>query len=383
MSETNYAPSNRKSNEEIRENLKELNENRHILELLDSLPYIAALINYERQIVYCNKVLLTNLGQKYFEKVIGNRPGEILSCINSKNETGGCGTNKNCKYCGAVNAILDSQKKNQKSTYECRIISENDQNDTQWLDLAVTASPFQLKKTKYTVLTIADISDQKRRRALERIFFHDIINRVGSLSGYFELMRDISSEEKIKEFLDVAHSITVDLTEDIVAQRELLAAENNELPMNVHNISVRYVTTQAAHQMQNHEVARNKRIDLEKNINDYVFETDPSLLKRILINMLKNALEAIDLNDSVTIGYKTEEKGIKIYVRNNSKMSDDVKSQVFQRSFSTKGPDRGLGTYSMKLLGEKYLEGKVGFTSDEDEETVFYIILPFSLRQMK
>ena len=36
---------------------------------------------------------------------------------------------------------------------------------------------------------------------------------------------------------------------------------------------------------------------------------------------------------------------------------EDVKLQIFQRSFSTKGPGRGLGTYSMKLLTERYLKG--------------------------
>lgn len=31
--------------------------------------------------------------------------------------------------------------------------------------------------------------------------------------------------------------------------------------------------------------------------------------------------------------------------------------QIFQRSFSTKGKGRGLGTYSIKLLTERYLKG--------------------------
>jgi len=39
--------------------------------------------------------------------------------------------------------------------------------------------------------------------------------------------------------------------------------------------------------------------------------------------------------------------------------------QVFNRSFSIKGGDRGLGTYSIKLLSERYLNGEVGFTSEE------------------
>ena len=41
-------------------------------------------------------------------------------------------------------------------------------------------------------------------------------------------------------------------------------------------------------------------------------------------------------------------------------MPPEVQMQVFQRSFSTKAKTgRGIGTHSMKLLGERYLGGRV------------------------
>lgn len=57
-------------------------------------------------------------------------------------------------------------------------------------------------------------------------------------------------------------------------------------------------------------------------------------------------------------------------------MPQSVKDQIFNRSFSTKGAGRGVGTYSIKLLGERYLSGKVSFTSTPDEGTTFSIKLP-------
>jgi sensor histidine kinase regulating citrate/malate metabolism len=56
---------------------------------------------------------------------------------------------------------------------------------------------------------------------------------------------------------------------------------------------------------------------------------------------------------------------------------------MFQRSFSTKGSDRGLGTYSMKLLGERYLHGEVEFTTSQEEGTTFRLILPLELHADK
>ncbi len=50
-------------------------------------------------------------------------------------------------------------------------------------------------------------------------------------------------------------------------------------------------------------------------------------------------------------------------------MPEDARLQVFQRSFSTKGPGRGLGTYRIRLLTEKYLKGRVSFATGPEGTT--------------
>jgi Signal transduction histidine kinase regulating citrate/malate metabolism len=57
-------------------------------------------------------------------------------------------------------------------------------------------------------------------------------------------------------------------------------------------------------------------------------------------------------------------------------MPREVQLQLFQRSFSTKGSNRGLGTYSMKLLTERYLHGSIAFTVSEEEGTTFFARYP-------
>ena len=61
-------------------------------------------------------------------------------------------------------------------------------------------------------------------------------------------------------------------------------------------------------------------------------------------------------------------------------MPPKVQLQVFQRSFSTKGLGRGLGTYSMRLLTQRYLGGTVSFSSKEGEGTEFRARYPRVLR---
>ncbi len=93
--------------------------------------------------------------------------------------------------------------------------------------------------------------------------------------------------------------------------------------------------------------------------------------------MVKNALEATGIGGIVTIGCEDLGDHIQFWVHNAEVMPEEVQLQVFQRSFSTKGEEgRGLGTYSMKLLGERYLGGKVDFTSHSPEGTTFTLTLP-------
>jgi signal transduction histidine kinase len=110
--------------------------------------------------------------------------------------------------------------------------------------------------------------------------------------------------------------------------------------------------------------------------NDFTFKTDSALLKRILLNMAKNAAEATPENGFIKILCSRKPGKALFSVNNPGVISDDIRSQIFQRSFSTKGNGRGLGTYSMKLFGENYLKGKVYFRSNEKQGTTFIIELP-------
>lgn len=100
------------------------------------------------------------------------------------------------------------------------------------------------------------------------------------------------------------------------------------------------------------------------------------LLRRVLGNRIKNALEAIPPGRVVTVCCAEQGDGVVFSVHNPGTMPPDVQGQVFQRSFSTKAASgRGIGTHSMKLLGERYLRGQVGFASDEAQGTTFRIRL--------
>jgi signal transduction histidine kinase len=91
--------------------------------------------------------------------------------------------------------------------------------------------------------------------------------------------------------------------------------------------------------------------------------TDATIARRVLLNAVKNAIEASSFGAEVKFGVSDGDP-VTVSIWNAGEMPASTRHQVFQRSFSTKGKGRGLGTYSMRLLMENYLDGSVVFTSD-------------------
>jgi hypothetical protein len=126
-----------------------------------------------------------------------------------------------------------------------------------------------------------------------------------------------------------------------------------------------------------HDAARNKKVEFDPVAPEEDLMADASLLARVLTNMIKNALEAIPDGETVRVRFERQGGDPAFLVHNPGAIPPEVAMRIFQRSFSTKeGRGRGIGTYSMKLFGEKFLGGKVSFKTSKENGTVFSIRLP-------
>jgi len=368
-----FAPAQKASQKQLELDIDQTKDLPLIKDITHLIPDPFVILNQQRQIVYCNTILLKTLSIDTPEKIYGKRPGDAFNCIHSDESEGGCGTTAFCRHCGAVNAILKSQsEENQIKQEECRLTTRQEKTSFDFLILAKT---LKISDTLFTFVIVKDIGSEKRKQALERIFFHDIINTAGGLQGLIDLIENADDDEK-NEFIALAKKSSHSLIEEINAQKDLLAAENNHLEIELSDLNSQDIISSVIAIYKNHPVTRNKTIQMDTNVNSILFSSDPRLLIRVLGNMCKNALEAEPQGKTITIGARQTRNQIEFWVHNPTPIPDAAKRQIFQRSFSTKGSGRGLGTYSMKLLGEKYLKGHILFSSDEISGTRFFIVLP-------
>ncbi|NHJ31356.1 MAG: HAMP domain-containing histidine kinase, partial [Asgard group archaeon] len=247
------------------------------------------------------------------------------------------------------------------------------------LDLHVIAKPLLMDGEKFIVVIMSDISTIKRKEYLERTFMHDMINTTWSLSGRIEFFPRDGLNEIQDEYFDRIKIEISKLLDDIQAQRDLLKLDKKELVTDFSEIDSLELIQMIIHTMSTDRTAKNKKIVIAKDCISTKLETDERLLRRSLINLLKNALEASTVDEEVIIGCEKSGKEIFFFVKNKAVLSEEVKSQIFQRFFSTKGLGRGLGTYSVRILVEEHLNGQVNFESSEKTGTIFRIILPLEI----
>lgn len=343
-----------------------------LAQALDLTPEPAVVLNENRQIVHANRAFRELAANAPVQNLLGRRPGEVLDCTYSQRNAAGCGTTRFCSECGALKAILASQK-GQAAQRECEIL----QKSGDALDLKVWANPFEIQGRRFTLFTLADQSSEKRRRALERLFYHDVLNTAGGLYGYADLLAELIPEgEEPGRYARSIFNLSGTIIEEIRAQKELSAAENQELVPRFVPLEARALLEEVASGYRAHQVSKGKTIQIAADSTEITLTTDRTLLKRVLGNMTKNALEASAPGEAVILRCEAREGSAAFTVHNPKAMPESVQLQVFKRSFSTKGVGRGLGTYSVKLFTERYLGGRVWFTSSPDQGTTFTALVP-------
>jgi signal transduction histidine kinase len=373
---TGFAPAGRAAGEELNAEVASCLDNPVAQVVLEAVESYALILNEHRQMLAANAALYDALAREDPACFQGLRPGEIFGCVHVEEGPDGCGTSKACGRCGAVLTILAAQKSGQAAEGECLLSAHA---DGKWdaREFHVRATPLQIAGHPFLVLVLRDISALKRREVLEQVFLHDLLNTLQGLRGWTELLQ-MSPESPTAAAQKIAN-LSDHLTEEVMAQRLLLQAERGELNANRREIPLPDFFKELLPTILNHQCSAQRHLEIAPLPGGMTIRTDSRLLHRILLNMTINALEATEPGGRVRIQAERENGGHRFTVHNPGCIPESVASQIFLRSFSTKGKaGRGLGTYSMKLLGENILGGQVGFQSTPGDGTQFYLFLPDS-----
>ena len=195
-----------------------------------------------------------------------------------------------------------------------------------------------------------------------------------------------ADEAKAKRFTGMFDRITATLLEQIDALKRIADEFHSfaRLPTRVlEPLDLGTVIREAAALMQEEETAE---ITLRLHNTPLILEADREELRRIYINLIKNAIQAIPENRPGRIEVTTtredgadDEPGwaYSTIKDNGSGIPTDVSASIFEPNFSTKTSGTGLGLAIVKK-GIEDLSGEIGFETEADVGTTFHVRLPLS-----
>jgi signal transduction histidine kinase len=372
---THFASAERSERRELDRQIRYVSENAIVDALLHSISGMLAILNSHREVIALNDTLLKELGIHHPEEALGLRPGEALCCVHAQDEPGGCGTTEFCSTCGAAIAIVSALGTYEPAERVCALTADRDGRAAE-VCLLVQASPLAIEGEKLVFLFLKDVSIEWSRAALARTFFHDVKNMMGGLVMSSSIL---ASGVEDPELLRIVHESVMRLDREISIQAFLYANHDRHLETAYEETTVGKVLAELSDLFANSPAAAGKELRFRELDSGRLVRTDPSLVLRILSNMVTNALEAADESDHIKVWAEATDDRTDFCVWNQQHIDESVALRVFQRNFSTKSGDgRGFGTYSMKLLGEQCLGGKVSFSSTEGGGTVFRLSIPGS-----
>lgn len=348
-------------------------------QILRSVGGLVAVLNRQRQILALNHAALSQLGISDTGKVLGLRLGEALQCIYSAGPPAGCGTTEHCRSCGAAIAMASALASEQSVEEKCSVTIERAKGRREDLQFLVRASPLLFDGDFFILIFMRDTTVEAARAVLERTFLHDISNTIGMLGLLRDSLRNDATHAELVKYAGHVRELSDRLEREVLVQKILANPGTAVASVDYATVAVDDVLRALRELCMHHSAAAEKNLEVTGVIPGTTLTTHRALLERVLANMLINALEATPPGGTVRLSVFEGTNECVFSVWNSQAIPDEIVHRIFHRNYSTKASSgRGLGTFSMRLLGEKYLQGRVWFTSSPERGTTFYLSLPIA-----
>ncbi len=343
--------------------------------ILDAINTAVFVIDKDMNIVYINRYISDNLlSEEKRSNDYRLRPAEIFGCKNGfDNGVCICHQSRSCEDCNLrryLNMILGSQA---SSTQE--VIMTDVNNKMKVLELSYTKFDYE-GVCYYTVFSIDKTAAYKKRQ-LESVFFHDLINLAGGLTGYLDILDEMDAEEYAQHMPNIK-SLANQILEDVICQSQISRTEQDRLEPEICEVEMSEFISTLRTSIIYQPCAKNREFIVNMSEEDIIFYSDERILSRVLLNLLKNAAENSDKDDKYTLDITKNNDSITFKVHNNKVIPKETQNHMFSFGNSNKGNGHGVGAYSVRLLTENILKGSAWFTSTEESGTDFFISIPIN-----
>ncbi len=235
---------------------------------------------------------------------------------------------------------------------------------------------------------VRDISERKEldnlREDLMAMIYHDLRSPLANIISSLDIMKTLLPEkdESIDPVFQIAVRSTDRLQRLISSLLDIKRLEAGQPITNLEEFSVQSLVDYAREAVL--PVIQSKRQNLIINIDDPLptITADAGMIRRVLINLLENAIKFTPLDGNIYIGAKEEDQQLLLIVADSGPgIPDEQRERIFNkftRLQAEKFPKGiGLGLAFCKLAVNAH-NGKIWVESNENIGSKFNIILPYN-----
>ncbi len=254
------------------------------------------------------------------------------------------------------------------------------------LQLSLSATLLRRRDRDEKLICISDISSELEARELGavqklmRVLTHEVMNSITPITSLAETAaRDVSAlEEELgerEELSDVRAAVETigrrgsGLTRFVNSYREMTRIPEPELS----TCSVARLFDRTRRLMHDEAVERDARIEAEVDPESLEITADPELVEQALINLVRNALEALEgrADPVVELAAGVDRSGqvVLTVTDNGPGLTPDAHRNLFVPFFTTKKTGSGVGMSVVRQIMRLH-HGTVGAESEPDDGMV-------------
>ncbi len=261
------------------------------------------------------------------------------------------------------------------------------------LTLAVYPTEFRIPDRTITLVSMQDIENELAEQEMAawqkliRVLTHEIMNSVTPIASLASTVGDLvkqSGESKAEELAKISTETKEDIREAAATIRRrskgllhFIDAYRNltKIPKpNFEIFSVMELLERVMKLFKNQLDESGINLSIMVDPKSLELTADPQLIEQVLINLILNAMEALDgkRDGRVELQSRLDERGrVLISVTDNGfGISDEVKDKIFTPFFTTKKGGSGIGLSLSRQIMRLH-KGNIVFKSTPNEMTTF------------
>lgn len=231
-----------------------------------------------------------------------------------------------------------------------------------------------LKKTKEIIELQNILKEYKNEKKLRESLFkitHEIKNPLAVVKGYLSMI-DIDNKEKSIKYINIIKSEverTINLLVDFM-QFSKIEIATTTIDFNILLDEIKTIVTPLF-------VSNNILYEF-KSEDNIMINADYNRLKQVIINVIKNSIEASNKKSKVYITCFVDNNNLNIIVKDKGTgMSEETLANLFTPFYTTKENGTGLGICLSKEIIEAH-KGKIIYNSCKNKGTTAKIVLPIN-----